>query len=155
MRQSFLLSSMYVKNVRGKMIPLAIIPHHLTLRPRPPLKHTSLLPAPRSALAKLSPAVAVFQIHYANPDHIVRFWTAMLEADLHTQNIAAHWIELEFIVVSKPVKIRAAGDSSYRCFSIAHINPLIFRFPCHDFRIFSTARSTKIIARPCNSVLRY
>lgn len=90
------------------LVVLPVIPENLSLGAGPPLEHAALLPAPGAAAIQLNPAVGVLQIDHADPDDIVRFRAAMLEINLHRQHIPAGGVELELVVVAKPVESWAA-----------------------------------------------
>ena len=89
---------------------LAVVPDHLALRAGEPLEHAALLPAPGPALAQLDPAVAVVQVDHADLDHVVRARRAMLEVDLHAEDVAAGRVELQLVVVAEPVEFRPSRD---------------------------------------------
>ena len=128
MRQCSLFACFDIENVRSEVVSLSVVPDNLVFRARPPLEHTTLLPAPSAAVAELDPAVPVFQIHHSNPDNVVGFGAAVLEIDLHPENIAAGGIELEFVVVAEPVEFWPVGDRADR----GQVSD--FRFLICDFR---------------------
>ena len=127
-RQSSLAAAVNVKDVAYEPAILPVVEDNLVFRAGPPLEHTALLPAPCSALAKFRPLLAVFEIHHPDFDDIVGFGAAMLEVDLHPERVPAGRIELQFVVVAKPVEFRPVCNSPNRR------QALQFRFPNFDFR---------------------
>ena len=110
MGQSPLLAAVDIEYMTYKTTILPGVPDNLVFRARSPLEHTTLLPAPRTALAQLSPGLAAVQIHHPDLDDIVGPRAAMLEIHLHPEHISAGRIELELVVVAEPMEFRPAGD---------------------------------------------
>jgi len=109
-RQRSFLAGLNIKNVAHKSVALPVVPENVGFRPRPPLQHTALLPAPRPACTKLAPAVALLQVHHSDLDNIVSLGAAVLETHLHPQHVATSGIELQLVVVAEPMEARTGCD---------------------------------------------
>ena len=112
-RQRALLPGLHIQDVGDKAIPRTVVPDHFGGRTRQPLEHRALLPVPGAAFAQLKPAVAVLEVHHADPNRVAGFGRAVLEVHLHAQSVTTGRIQLELVVVTEPVKFGAARDGPH------------------------------------------
>ena len=108
------LAGLHVEDPADEAVPFAVVPEDLAVRARPPLQHAPLLPGPGARLAQLDPPVAVGQIDHADLHGLVGLGQAVLEVDLHAQQIPAAGVQLVLVVVAEPVELRPARDGAHR-----------------------------------------